>query len=443
MGRNAIGAILVGLVCFGLILALGNPEFYAGISLAQSSLTPKPGCSPDVVPTGQADPSSEPEPMDPIWCFDLTSEPTTFTSGPNDWLDTFQTNVQMGRLNDGDMGYRIFDNLHPSVTAAKNKTQHFVNNNHWMTDTMGDGSNGDALRPNRSFTFEDGKLVVEADVAAGILDYTNNKAVLWPEIVISSAPAPTNDIVDPLYAYGAFGGNWTVGCRLHTLGNPICSVESAAHSVTGSGNRSNCFQAAPSRISEISGFEVCGSTHNWGDHNGDNAQYFRECNHNQMDMFCRDRFRIELTQSGITIYVNGHLYAEDTGWPVAHQLPSSFVSGPVYVYFAEFRGKPTEPVYRFHWQRLAVNPPTGPAAAQSFCLGEPQNTCPMDGSMPMTMTPTTTPTATPTLRATATPTRAATPDRTHTPTPTPKRTKTPTRTPTRESNGDQTVTPNR
>jgi hypothetical protein len=391
-----LGSLALGALCLALLTGLNSQDLFTLASFAQSSpFTPLPGCTPNVVPTGQANPSSEPEPMDPIWCFNLTSEPTTFTSGPNDWLDTFQTNVQMGRLNDGDMGYRIFDNLHPAVTQATNKTQHFVNNNHWMTDTMGDGSNGDALRPNRSFTFQGGKLVVEADVAAGILDYTNNNGVLWPEIVISSAPAPTNNIVDPLYAYGAFGGNWTVGCRLHTLGNPICAVESAQQNVTGSGNSSNCFQAAPSRISEISGFEVCGTTHNWPDHFGDNAQYFRECNHNQMDMFCRDRFRIELTQSGITIYVNGHLYAQDSGWDAAHQLPTSFITGPVYVYFAEFRGAPTEPVYRFHWQRLAVNPSTGPSAAPSFCLGQPQNTCPMSGSS-MTMTPTPAVTASPT-----------------------------------------------
>ena len=58
---------------------------------------------------------------------------------------------------------------------------------------------------------------------------------------------------------------------------------------------------------------------------------------------------------------------------------------PVYVYFSDWRSRPTEAVYRFHWGRLAINPHTAdgssaaPSAAPSYCLGMPQNTCDMAG----------------------------------------------------------------
>src|SRR6266542_601565 len=77
---------------------------------AQSIPAPIPNCSPlgGVVPAGQANPSDEPEPMGPIWCFPLVNSPTTRVSGANDWVDSFETNVSMGHLNDHEMGYRNF-----------------------------------------------------------------------------------------------------------------------------------------------------------------------------------------------------------------------------------------------------------------------------------------------------------------------------------------------
>jgi hypothetical protein len=339
-----------------------------------------PNCAPNINPTGQANPTAEMEPFAPIWCFNLAQEPTTRVTGANDWVDTFDTKTQMGRLNDGDMDYRIFDNYHNDGGA--NHTQHFINNHHWMTDTAGSIDNGDGLRPNRSFMFENGKLVVEADIAAGEADYGNG--VVWPEITVSMAPQPTGNVVDSLYAYGSFGGAWTVGCRLHPAGNPTCSVESGDHNITTTNeNPSNCFAGAPSRVMELSDMQVCGTVHMGGNRSGDNAQYWRHCDINQMDMFCRDRVRMELTKSSLTLYVNGHLYFEDANWPPERQLPDEMVNGgQVYVYFEDWRARPTDPAYRFHWGRLAVNPhnpDTGelvpPSTSPFFCLGNPSNAC--------------------------------------------------------------------
>lgn len=368
--------------------------------------TPNPNCSPNVVPVGQADPPGNPMPMAPIWCFTLGPEPTTVTSGTNDWEDDFATNVQMGRLNDGDMGYRVFPRLHNDASA--NQTQHFINNNHWHTDLAGGNNNGASLRPARSFTFENGVFVVEADVAAGITDYGGG--TVWPEITVSMADQPTGQIVDPLYVYGAFGGFWTVGCRIHPAGNPICSVESSATNLPN--NQASCNMESPSRVMEISDFEICGTTHFGGNRGGTNGQYWRQCQHNQIEAYCFDRFRMELTKSSLTMYVNGHLYFQDAGWDAAHQLPDSMVNGgPVYAYFSDWRATPRSPAYRFFWERVAVNPhnPDGtlaaPSASDYFCLGQPLNTC--ADELPATPTATVLSTSTalpPTATATISPT---------------------------------------
>src|SRR5215471_5227843 len=52
------------------------------------------------VPVGQANPSAEPEPMQPIWCAGpLASEPSTrVVDRWGGWQDGFQTGVQMGAM---------------------------------------------------------------------------------------------------------------------------------------------------------------------------------------------------------------------------------------------------------------------------------------------------------------------------------------------------------
>ena len=376
MWRSAIPCIVA---CLALALV------GAGTLLAAPPTDPN--CSPNVVPVGQANPpGSQLEPMAPIWCFTLNPQgPPTRVSGANDWVDTFEGVTQMGRFDDGDLDYRVFDNVQNGGTA---RTQHFTNNNHWMDDNAGGFLGGTMLRPNRSFHFENGKLVVEADVAAGISGYMESGGgdIAWPEIDISTADAPNgHPVTDGLYAYGRFGGSDTFGCRLHAAQKFTCSYEAARGGANGR-DTFPCFEFSPARLVEISGFEDCGSTHSGGDAGfGAPGQFFRTCSSPAQtpDMMCRDRFRLELTQNGLLAYVNGTLYFQDTGWPTRNQLPAAIANGstPVYVYLSDWEDTPNQPAYRFHWQRLAINPhaPDGsslsPSAAPSFCLGQPHNTC--------------------------------------------------------------------
>ena len=135
--------------------------------------TPIDGCAEGSnTPLGQANPSVEPEPMGAVWCYPLApaTEPTR-ENGENSWVDEFNTNVQMQQLDDGDFGYRVFES---AGRTDDHTTQHFINNNHWMTDSSGAFTGGSSMRPDRSFTFEDGVFVIEADVASGVTEYDSD-----------------------------------------------------------------------------------------------------------------------------------------------------------------------------------------------------------------------------------------------------------------------------
>jgi len=409
-GALTLGSTLAAVVVVYALAAGGSVSGLYEVASAIAAPTKNANCSPDVIPVGQSNPpGSESEPMAPIWCFDLAAPGApTRVSGANDWVDTFTGVTPMGRFSDGDYDYRLFDSA-----GSPSRTQHFTNNNHWMVDSTGAFAGGDMMRPNRSFRFENGKLVVEADAAAGISGYGG---VTWMEMTISTAGAPTGDVVDNLYAYGQFGGADTFGCRLQADGTPMCSYEAARKGAQP--NARPCFEAPPARLVEISWFEQCGPVHTGGLRSGDNANFWRQCSTPAQvpDMQCRDRFRMELSQAGLKFYVNGHFYFEDSSWAARYQLPAEVVNGsvPVYIYFSDWQVRPDQPAYRFHWQRLAINPHNSdgsiaaPSAAPSFCLGQPNNTCAMAG-MPMPSNPnppvlpasTNTPTAIPARPATA------------------------------------------
>lgn len=81
------------------------------------------------------------------------------------------------------------------------------------------------------------------------------------------------------------------------------------------------------------------------------------------DTACRDRFRLELTQDSVTMFVNGYRYFSQTGIP---PLPDELFEGSFYVYFASLVGQTNAQVMRFHWDRLTVNPIDAPSAADNF-----------------------------------------------------------------------------
>jgi hypothetical protein len=368
---------------------LGALPLVIAAASALAAAAPVSAYNCGTIPIGQANPSAEVEPLQPVWCLgSMAAEPTTRQIDRwGGWQDSFQTNVQNGHLNNGDMGYRVFDSL---SNGSAVRTRHFVNNNHWMVD-MSHDNGGAALSPNQAFHFENGRLVIEADVAASVPGFfTPQGDLLWPEVVWSTSPTPTAHAADGLYLYGHFGGQWAGGCRMHGGRNMVCALE-ADRAIPTNGDKPPCFSQAESRVFELSAFQECGTTHSGfaADFGAPKAAW-RQCQPNQMDMYCRDRFRFEWSQSGFVAYVNGIKYAEDTGWPGYAQIPAAIASGqrPVYVYFGEWGDFRDANVYRFHWGRIAVNPhdangsPLAPSAATSYCPGQVQSTCPMNMQAP-------------------------------------------------------------
>lgn len=304
------------------------------------------GCNPAVLPAGQAFPSGEPEPLWPAWCYKLKAMPVTRVAHSNSWIDEFDTNKDMGRLEDGDLDYRVFEDIDHRDSI---KSRAFVNQNHWMVDTA-EGSNGGVLiRPDRSFRFENGRLIVEADVAAAIPAYSDSASV---EIDVTTAPAPTDRLVDLQYGYGLFGGHWTFGCRFQADRQMTCSLFNAS----GSPGDAVVFGNELGRVWQMLPFQHVGKVNSGGEPSGENADYFRRCADNQMDLYCRDRFRLELTKDSVKAWVNGRLYFEQSGIEPKYQLPDELIGSDLYVYFTSWVNRPLESSYRFHWDRLAVNP---------------------------------------------------------------------------------------
>ncbi len=376
---------------------------------------PIPGCAGGTtVPMGQANPSAELEPMGEIWCFNQFAEPTTRrVDSRGGWTDAFNTGVQMGHLRNGEMGYQVLN----AFNALQMRGGTFLNNDHWMVDLVDESpyrlSGGVMLSPNQAFRFENGKLVVEADAAAG-QDGAGGADVFY-EIDITPAATSTGTVVDPLYGYGQFGGIGAIGCRMERQtdgGHTVCAMYDATTHDTGGTDvgplcnqppnfdRTNCHNGLPGRVWETQGlgiartaptvvggfpgYQIPGTTLRGSD-------VFRVCNSNQMDMFCRDRFRIELTKTSLTIFVNGAkwfdvqgLYASNPATGADNRIPDSWL-GPngVHVYFTSWVNSGQHYPVRYHWGRLAVNPHDGagnllpPSAAPTYCFGQMQNTCAM------------------------------------------------------------------
>ena len=450
MRRSITPVLLAALLSLSTVLV--------PFAVAQGGIpVPNPGCSPDVVPIGQANPpGSQLEPMRPIWCFTLNpaGNPTRVT-GANDWEDNFDATTPVGSFESGNYDYSIFNAIMSGCTNFR--SQHFTNASHWMSDEAGASTCGTMLRPNKSFHFENGALIVEQDVAAGISGYASpgTPTLAFAEIDVSMGDHPTGDITDPLYGYGQFGGFWTVGCRLQIAGegpwftrSSICSVESALHDQPN--NAASCNAASPSRTMEISAPGPCGSVHSGGVAILDQSNW-RVCDSvaQSPDLNCRDRFRMEIRQNGLKLYVNGALFFEDSNWPANKQLPASAVNGNWFVYATDWESNSaSNTAYRFHWDRFAVNPhnpdgsPAGLTASPSFCPGQPHKTCPPSTTPTNTPVPAATNTPTPTPTNTPVPpTNTPTPTPTNTPVPAATNTPTPTNTPVPAATATPTNTP--
>jgi hypothetical protein len=310
-----------------------------GAALSSRTAATQTGCWPSGTPLGALPPAT------PIWCKAMTSGPATYVNGDNSWIDEFDAGLMNAEMGDG---YRVFE----GGGKALNQSKHFRYNNHWKVDINGfdqtpdDGPynvGGSTMRPDRSFRFENGKLVVEADISAGIDAYGSNA---WTEFVVTTAPAPTGRVVDNLYSYGLFGGHWATGIRLQPFRTPIAAMyDHTGRSVSSGG-----------RVFEISYFQPEGAQVIGGGPWGPGETAWRTCADTDPDQDCRDRFRWELTRDTLTLFVNNVKYMEHRGLPAAKQLPDALLNGDVYVYFSSWIWKPGSPAVRFHWDRVAVNP---------------------------------------------------------------------------------------
>jgi hypothetical protein len=387
--RRLIWLVFVAFIAADLVILADGPlaSFHADghnhnlpmVAQAQSD----PTCSQ--VPLGALPPAR------PTWCSATNSGASTFTQGGNSWLDEF--NHGLSNASTG-AGYRVFESKN-----RVGRTQHFRHNEHWMVDVNGttgpipNNFGGAVMRPDRTFRFENGKLVVEADVAAGISEYGGEA---WPELTITTAPAPTARDNWGLYAYNLFPGHYTLGCILYSNRSPGCAL------LDNSGR-----EPETDEIWQASNFQLQGSTVFGGDPGAadptrpghDVGEAWRVCRGNDPDLNCRDRFRWEITKTSFTLYVNGTRYFEQSGLFPGKQIPDALVNGDVYVYFGSYIGGPQSDVVRFHWDHLAVNPGTSGSPSTPTPTAGPRTATPTPTAGPATLTPT------PTVRAgTSTPT---------------------------------------
>jgi len=284
------------------------------------------------------------EPARAAWCAGVRNKAAiTAIAGPNSWVDAFGSSAEHTAM---PAGYKVFEAGPPSIY----RSVHFVHNGHWMVDVQSHGVpseryvggkpdpreasdfGGAIVRPDRAFRAVDGRIVVEADTSAGMEAYTD----AWPEIVITTAPAP-GAVIDPRFTYGVFGGHAAFGCRFEKDRTPVCAAFDAERAL---------FDLAHDRTP--------GGTIVGGTPTAPRASGWRRCGPTIPDAQCRDRFRMEIAPERVVLSVNGITYMEHV--LSGARLPASLFDSDVYVYFGSWLYQPTPAVVRSHWGRLAVNP---------------------------------------------------------------------------------------
>lgn len=349
------------LTAAGTVAEIATPRTEARVPGESGATT---SCTPDVVPVAALPPAR------PIWCFPPNGgQPGTFVSGANSWVDRFEHRITNGT--DLGPGYREL-NAGPTIGGAPfGRIQNWRHANHWMTDIQAHRPDGTPewaahwamVRPDRTFRFENGVFTMEAEVVA-VTDGYVHTANAWPEFVITTAPAPTFQRREGLYAYDQFAGHWTIGCRLGGEINregesgavPICAMFDNSPRGAGQGGR----------VWEISHFQSgdsvwgSGAAHKWGGHPSiaELRGVSRVCAGGDPDITCRDRFTWVIERDRLRLFINGTLYMEHSGFPAAQQIPDALFRGEFYVYFAAVVFRPDYPagaVVRFHWDALAIN----------------------------------------------------------------------------------------
>jgi hypothetical protein len=316
-------------------------------------------------------------PARPAWCEQpLAAGRDTHNAGPNAWLDEFNHGQDHAGLSPA--------YAHGEANGGGLDVLHFAHQDHWMVDIQGDNGTYPTLgagwlRPNRSFRpGPDGQTVIEFEVAGPIAGTrgVDGLSDSWPEVVLSTLSSPTFLRANGTYLYENFVGGWTFGCRMQQSKQPICALYEPA----------NGFAGGPTRQWEINqnGGEVASES---GGHPsiGNLGQVWKGCTSTQdPDSACRNKFRLELLPTSVTLYVNGVQYYRadliDSKLGNILNAPQGF-----YVYFGDFAYRISQDVVvRFHWDRLAVNPELIGGAPSS---PTPSST-PSPSPLPSTVTPT-------------------------------------------------------
>lgn len=292
----------------------------------------------------------------PVFCNIVNGGPDTSAPNENGWQDEFEHTLTFANFDN--TTYRLFE------TLGVHQSLHWRHANHWMVDLAPDSQaqaqannavGGAMLRPDRTFRFQAGTLRVDTEYAAGLPVYGANA---WGEIIITTGDHPVyngnpNGEVarrDLLYGYDMFPNHWTLGCRFQADSHTTCALmENNAQGPTDGG-----------RAWEISFFQIVGETSVGGVSDGSS---YRFCQAGDPDMECRDRFRLELTSTSLTIYANGTLYFAQTGLP---PLPDELVTGNLYIYLASIVNLAQADTVRFHWDHFAVNSADAPSPAPGF-----------------------------------------------------------------------------
>ena len=125
---------------------------------------------------------------------------------------------------------------------------------------------------------------------------------------------------------------------------------------TGSPGDPSVFGNELGRVWQMLSFQHVGKINDSAQSDAERASSFRKCGRDQLDLHCRDRFRLELARDSVKIFVNGRPYFEQSAIEPENQLPDEFLNSDQYVYFSSWVNRPLESAYRFHWDRLAINP---------------------------------------------------------------------------------------
>jgi hypothetical protein len=324
---------------------------------ARSSAQPEDAATLDIAACWtNATPRGALPPAQPIWCAAARPQaPSTVKEGPNAWLDDFNQPFNNARLSD-----RYVTSTFGSILRA----EHWQHNDHWMVDIQGHSPQGNppwdfggaAMRPDRTFRFQDGALVIEFDVAAGIQEYRDGGDT-WPEVVITTAAQPDDIRPNGTYVYEAFPGHWTLGCRLAPDRVITCALldDSAGGDATARVWELSHFQCGNDDGSTYTG----GCDYSFGGHPdvADLDGAWRTCAGSDPDTNCRDRFRWVIEKNRLRWYVNDVLYMEHADFTSDRQLPDALLKSDLYVYFGEFDYKQDAAhTLRYHWDRVAVNP---------------------------------------------------------------------------------------